>query len=658
MPAETSRKSSVRRIYAPGTLKGDSSKTYIPLKVIDEITFKESVPPGQEWILSFKNNPTDAAREVRVKEVGKEGDKIKVERIDTLSTTNSDGIQQQAIWSFLGNKDEPPVHLDTYKTKIYLSDEQGNIVDRDVWIEVERVRAIEFKDSKDDVPGQDYIWTLHHPDEQDSKYNYTGVSEAVTQWDFGDINPPYRIDPFQMIVDCSFGGALAVFYGDNKVAAISMSELANGKIKVTSRKTLTQSSWTPSWDCKLFKTQQLKLSKDQSIILSPLKGLPTGRVSYSDKFVLTTSKFKSERVTDGLSTYENPFFCGSDGALHLNSGDASISSNGSILSYTKWSGFVGENAYAAFIVNGNGERYYGFHVLNTSHSVDQFVSAFMDWVSPYQPSTYHLYDPPLDIPMQPTYSSTYTSYYTIGYDDYWAKHDEVNGELPQGVSTRGTSIFYKGSVCHYDYTASYGDQFFGTSTTKGSMSATLEYASHQNVSGKSELTFKTLTISCSADIPLRSDGFVSINVGGFYSASSPAPYYDDTQTQRPDIAVVFWPPTTQGNPPWLYIRDAAQETYPPYDLSNGVEKIVTPYGEIQSGNWDYNNDYEFNISPSFHPWLHLSDGKNLIQACEFGGKRYIWINGSEKSAAIAAAIGCDVKDIRTMLLDVGIGKLK
>jgi hypothetical protein len=196
MPTESSRTRSVRRITAPG-----DTGTYVDLKVIDDITFTEQQPPYQEWVLGFKNNSDDAARTVHVVEVG--DDKLKVERIDTLNTAETTGRAQEAIWSFLNN-DDPPVHLETHETTIYASDGNGNITDTGTWIKVQRIDKIEFSDSADEVPGQEYVWNLDNPDKQDSQDDYKNLTAPLTYWDNSSINPPWRLDPFQTIVDAAF----------------------------------------------------------------------------------------------------------------------------------------------------------------------------------------------------------------------------------------------------------------------------------------------------------------------------------------------------------------------------------------------------------------------------------------------------------------------
>lgn len=685
MPVETSRKRSVRRIYAPGTQKDDKEKTFIPLKITDEITFQDQVAPYQEWVLSFKNGLTDANRTVKVVEVGETGEKLKTERVIDLGLTEQQGIRQEAIWSFLGNKQTPPLHLDTYKRKIYLSNESGEIIDRDVWIEVERIRAIEFADDYDDVRTQDYVWTLKHPDEQDEQDDYTGTKDAITEWDFSSINPPYRIDPFQTIVDCSFGKSLVVFYGDNKVASVSISSLGKGQISVTSRRTLSQSNWKASWNSKYFKTQQLKLSSDQSIILSPLKGLPSGSVSYSDKFVLTSSKFKSEVVTDGLSSYENPFFCGSATKIQMNCGSANVDSKGVFSGYSKWTATGVTGYQLAWLVNNNGERWHGFSGDNSYTAVYGVTSIYLDWFSMlpsigWQQRGYNEYPPPNDpseaVPLN-YYGYKYQNYYSATDEDFLSQYPEspLYGleELP--YTAIDVMIFYKGGVPTYDYLAfnAYWYYEYGVNaySRKPSASIDVPIPSFSRSNSVDSVSVSSSPLSStgshvSLDLFSSTSAKTATFQGVTYTADFDWTYDIQSSDSSYDLNLVMWPFPKAGDKLWTYVRRfkfSASASSPGPDYTDGTEILTTPYGSL-------NRTFEFHDGASvgeafrtdppvsFHPWLHLSDGKNLIQACEFDNKRYIWINGVERSAQLAAAIGCAVGDIRTMLFDVSISKLK
>lgn len=328
MAEEKSRTRSVRRITAPG-----DTGTYIDLKIIDDITFKEEKPPYQEWVLKFQNNPDDAARTVRVVEVGDA--KLKVERIDTLDTEESTGRRQESIWSFLNDKD-PPVHLETHETTIYASDGNGNITDTGTWIKVQRIDKIEFEDEADEVRNQESVWQLDNPDKSDDKDDYKELTPPVRTWDNSTINPPWRLDPFQTITDCSFGRYMLILHSGNKIAAIPMANIKNpvGKVKVNKT---SVSNWRPYSYSENYSTQ-LKLATNSHVaILYNLKIGSDGDISLTTprwKYVAYNTKKSllecAESTIQGAA-YFHPIFNGNGSDIYDDSGcKYTISQTGSI----------------------------------------------------------------------------------------------------------------------------------------------------------------------------------------------------------------------------------------------------------------------------------------------------------------------------------------
>jgi hypothetical protein len=229
MATETSRQISVRRITAPG-----DESSYVDLKVIDKIMFVDPRQQYQEWELSFANN-LDAGRKVRVVEVGES--KLKVERIDALSSVHDTGGRYQGWETTYENGDDPPIHYKTHKKKIYALN-KDKTKNTSVWIEVQRVDAIWFKDPKENY--QERVWELVWPDLENEEWDYEDLPAPTKDWDKTTINPPWRLDPFQTIVGCSFdsGHMLVIFNsgGANKIASIPMSELNSlGSKTYTSR---------------------------------------------------------------------------------------------------------------------------------------------------------------------------------------------------------------------------------------------------------------------------------------------------------------------------------------------------------------------------------------------------------------------------------------
>jgi hypothetical protein len=277
MASETSRTTSVRRITAP-----NDESTYVDLKVIDKILFRDEKDYGQEWELTFNNN-LDAGRETKVVEIGE--DKLKVERINSLfSKHDTRGIFQE--WeTIFDNSQNPPVHYKTHKRKIYALN-KDKTKNKDVWIEVQRIDKIWFKDEKDN--GQERIWELVWPDNENPEWDYTDLPKPDKRWDKTTINPPWRLDPFQTIVDCSLDSRfMLVIYHKNAatyhIAAIPMKNLDAPSGHVYTNRTSTTSGilHRTGWFTSCGVTQ-LKISSDLHVAATNLRIDAEGNMSCLD----------------------------------------------------------------------------------------------------------------------------------------------------------------------------------------------------------------------------------------------------------------------------------------------------------------------------------------------------------------------------------------
>lgn len=192
MATEFSRETSVRKVCpnpAPGA-------DHVKLKVLDKISFIDEKSQYQEYEFSFNNGPLAA----RVTFAEDAGDELSVERIEKLSVIDPKDFFQESLFSFL--RYQEGVHLKTHKRKIYALKADGT-KDEGIWIEVERVDQISFVDPK--TQHQEYIYQLKWPDLVDPEWDYQNLTPVITEHDNTSINPPWRLDPFQNIVNSSFG---------------------------------------------------------------------------------------------------------------------------------------------------------------------------------------------------------------------------------------------------------------------------------------------------------------------------------------------------------------------------------------------------------------------------------------------------------------------
>ena len=188
MPQEINRVTSVRRITSP-----DDVDTYVDLKIIDEITFIDPASHYQQTTIAF-DNTSAASRVVTVVTVkGSDGSStVDVERVTGLNVLDKSDHGQLTSYT-IDNSAEPPIHLQTHLVTVRNKTNPG------IWLQVQRIDAIAFKDPADH--GQETVYTLNNLDDD------ADLDEPTTTWDGSQINPPWRIDPFQNIVDVCWGTA-------------------------------------------------------------------------------------------------------------------------------------------------------------------------------------------------------------------------------------------------------------------------------------------------------------------------------------------------------------------------------------------------------------------------------------------------------------------
>jgi hypothetical protein len=230
MPTESARKTSVRRFSKP-----DDPDTYIDGPVVDVISFIDAHDSYQESEHTFDNTSQNLSRKthkVTVTGIDDPSSTIDVERIDSYDTTDERDSFQEAITSLL-NSDDPPKHLQTHTIKVFRKDDPGT------WYKVQRVDRFSVIDPRRQY--QETVFQLKWPDGSDASDDGEGNTDLDntensaydsdldppdTSSDGTDINPPWRLDPFQNIVDISWGLFLMVLYDGGKVAAVPMADIA------------------------------------------------------------------------------------------------------------------------------------------------------------------------------------------------------------------------------------------------------------------------------------------------------------------------------------------------------------------------------------------------------------------------------------------------
>jgi hypothetical protein len=639
MATETSRQISVRRITAPG-----DDSTYVDLKVIDKIMFIDPRQQYQEWELTFANN-LNAGRKTRVVEVGE--DKLKVERIDALSSVHTHGGRYQAWETTYENGDNPPVHYQTHKRKIYHLNKDGT-KDENVWIEVQRIDKIWFKDPKENY--QERVWELVWPDNENPEWDYQDLPKPTKDWDKTSINPPWRLDPFQTIVGCSFGGYMLVLYGTNKIAYVPMTSIASpaGKVK---KKTLVQSNWSPPpwyinavgfWGWDTFdsrawhiQTFQAKLSAEWHVLCANMRISSDGIITVPEKSDQTpcfNTKDTLLKSADSTSPYSD--------AIPV------------LPQYVR-------GPLATVQMNGSGRTMYNDRQDKFSWSPQsgvQRVSVYSDNLD------YYTFDQVPVVVRYPKESGVsvvlqdggrYSDFIFQGYSyKYMGAGTEITRpQLSTVEALLGETGTYENSVYYYgpgnsDVTATInyvpGYTFNGTLSTKSHIAVYEPKTVNQQKLDEIRAGVSNVSISVSTTYPELT---YSVSISGYFGHSNS---YTHMQ-EGGETFVLRFPPALGTSSDDVYLIKIDPDSG---GGSGGY--FQTPYGSKPLPSPALEKTWTL-------PWLHVSNGQHLMQGFQWNNGLELWLDRVNYGPTLASAIGCDLKDIRTVLFDIkksDIDKLK
>jgi hypothetical protein len=202
MPTETNRKIAKKLVRISGVS--------VPVPVIAEITFQDPVDHGQETTYTIDNS-AKADRDVHVDQVqsSSSGASLNVERIDLWRVLDPVDRNQETFVAFdnktIGSS-PPPYFITHLKTHIvkYRSDPNDP---HSSTISAELIDEFSVLDPVDRA--QEMQYTLLNPiDDDAANAQITDDTPDITDSQSG-IDPPYRTDPFQNIVD--FSGQPQVF---------------------------------------------------------------------------------------------------------------------------------------------------------------------------------------------------------------------------------------------------------------------------------------------------------------------------------------------------------------------------------------------------------------------------------------------------------------
>lgn len=219
MPQEIDRKTSTRRVWNPDSAASDGtppepSDSDVIVEVVDEISFVDPTQQYQEFRWVFDNS-LDSSRETHGVTVtgSDETSKVDVERIDVYDVLDSRENYQETRIS-LDNASEARFAVDyvagaddtrkTHDVKIYSKDGSA-------WLLIRRTDEFTIKGQADEQHWET-VFSLDHKDHDAGDPPPDDLVAPTTEWDGSEINPPHRFDPFQNIVDVSWGGLAVIFY--------------------------------------------------------------------------------------------------------------------------------------------------------------------------------------------------------------------------------------------------------------------------------------------------------------------------------------------------------------------------------------------------------------------------------------------------------------
>lgn len=691
----------------------DDSTQGVKLKVIDEISFIDPRRRGQETRFKLVNDPT-AGRKVKVVNVGElttstTQDKLLVERVLNFGVVDNRRRGQESRFTLL-NASDPLIHLKTHKTKVYATDANG-VKDTDVWVEVQRIDEIQVRDPRQ--RGQDAIYTLSWKDKADPEWDYTDVPEPTKDWDGTTINPPWRLDPFQNIVDASWGGALSLFvmYSGNKVAAIPMSKLytllgaltgatgissatgatsATGPLVPTYQKTLSESSWGQDYDtwqgAHVLAAAQFKFdisglsgpsaataatAASSSYVnpimwpfridaVAPPTG-PSGSTGYKlsvngDGYILTKAGKHEEQINIIRAPISKPpivQIANDHSKIYTNNCFVNIGPTGSFGSTDDIPGATGTEA--PVWVDGSGVYHYAAYLDIAGPATNAVLarSAIRTNLSFAGLDYGNLVWEDAQSSWQEQQSTSINNY-TIGLGRSWQEASPA-----MGVSFVGTLNPYnlqkKMITPEWDLIV---ENYVNVSKIKA-------------ITGGTDLSQSAPVVVYSATGGSDVISVDAATFAGFITAQTNidadhSPGIDVTQSASfLDVSVTnSFNTRTPQNKLWLIsyfnfplaLGATAGKAYieKEYwyngsDSSTAVCKVFTPYGELDSHPYSFGT-YKF---PGFSPWLHLSNGRVFLQGFVNDDRRYVFVNGKEIGNYLRQGLGItDSKDIQMMLLDV------
>jgi hypothetical protein len=176
---------------------------HVDVKIIDKVAFVDLHERAQGTDFEFNNHRENTFRKTHVFVVvgSNVTSTVKVERVDQFGVLDPHDRAQESQYAMKSPTD-PVVHFKTHDFKVI------NPLDPTIWLLIRRTDQLKVADPHD--AGRETIFQLNWLDD-----DVTNPSELDTSDTSTTINPPWRLDPFQNIIDVQWGKHLTCGWGGN-----------------------------------------------------------------------------------------------------------------------------------------------------------------------------------------------------------------------------------------------------------------------------------------------------------------------------------------------------------------------------------------------------------------------------------------------------------
>jgi hypothetical protein len=450
---------------------------------------------------------------------------------------------------------------------------------------------------------------------------------------------------------------MLILYGTNQIAYIPMGSISSPAGKVT-KKTLGQSDWSPPqwfteqywfndygavWQIPIF---QAKLSNDWHVLTANMEISADGVISIpdvNDQTPVYNTKdtiLRSAKSTTPYSsaTFDTPLLVTFCVTMIMNgSGRTMYNDRQDKFEWTAKDGVKRTATYSdnqdnLITLTGSGYSYYKTHsnvayiTTEGGRYSDIFLQSFGTswWGNPDKPIT-----KPQNAARKALYNYEYPGYIndlatpadTAGY--YGPDNADVN------IQTFGPSP---------------PSSSFGGSYSFNSVGCVPVWA--KSDSGIDKLNYG----ACNVTMAFNAGQFGGISTGwnyqitGYFGYSDSFSDYDYKKIRQAQL----FPPSLGTKSDEVYFLSTEGVS-----SSDSPGFLQTPFEKITFGSWWY--DFYF------YPWMHVSNGKHLMQGYQSVGGPKIWLDKVNYGNTLASAIGCQLNEIRGVFFDIkksDIDKLK